>query len=169
MNTKWHVMIALTLLMIFLLTPCVIAQLRAGTHAALSNGRPDYPLYEAQILRHIDGDTLAVALHVLPGVSYEASVRVRGVQAPERGGRAACPRERMLGEAVTRFVAQHFPVGSWVYIQNVARDKYAGRILGDVWQWQERTRTWRSLARFLLSREGQWAVPYEDRAQAPWC
>ena len=53
--------------------------------------------YEVQNIRVIDGDTFAATVHLWPGLVWQGSIRVAGIDAPETGGRAECETERDRG------------------------------------------------------------------------
>ena len=54
--------------------------------------------YAWPVLRVVDGDTIAVdASRDLPPELARLNVRLRGVDTPEKGGRARCPFERQAG------------------------------------------------------------------------
>lgn len=87
----------------------------------------------AKILRVIDGDTVAIAAPWVPDpMKKEISVRVYGVDTPEKTYRAQCDSEAQQGEQATDFTK--FVVGNSQTQEVVFRDwdKYGGRILGDV-------------------------------------
>lgn len=103
------------LLLIILLLPVVV------------NSEP------AKILRVIDGDTVAIAAPWVPDpLKKEISVRVYGVDTPEKSYRAQCDAEAQQGEQATDFTK--FVVGNSKTQEVVFKDwdKYGGRILGDI-------------------------------------
>ena len=60
--------------------------------------------YAWPVLRVVDGDTVAVdASADLPPELARLSVRLRGVDTPEKGHRAKCEPEREAGQAATAF------------------------------------------------------------------
>ncbi len=64
-------------------------------------------VYDAVITRVIDGDTVGIAATWLPApLKQELSIRVFGVDTPEKGHRAQCPSEAQRGEAATAFTKQ---------------------------------------------------------------
>ena len=63
--------------------------------------------YDAVITRVIDGDTVAFQADFLPApLKKELSIRVYGVDTPEKGFRAQCPSEAQRGEAASAFTKQ---------------------------------------------------------------
>ena len=63
--------------------------------------------YDAVITRVIDGDTVGIQATWLPApLKPELSIRVFGVDTPEKGFRAQCPSEAQRGEAASAFTKQ---------------------------------------------------------------
>jgi endonuclease YncB( thermonuclease family) len=61
-------------------------------------------IYDFPITRVIDGDTVAFqATFLPPPLKQELSIRVFGVDTPEKGHRAMCPSEAQRGEAASAF------------------------------------------------------------------
>ncbi|HEX2257290.1 MAG TPA: thermonuclease family protein [Afifellaceae bacterium] len=85
--------------------------------------------YRAQVERVVDGDTLAVRVAVWLGQELSVSVRIRGIDAPER--RARCPRERELAEAAAGHLAA-LVGGEPVALTQIAGGKFYGRVVADV-------------------------------------
>jgi len=89
--------------------------------------------YDAVITRVIDGDTVAFQADFLPApLKKELSIRVYGVDTPEKGHRAACPAEAARGEAATAFTKHAIATSATRQITLIDWDKYGGRVLGDV-------------------------------------
>jgi endonuclease YncB( thermonuclease family) len=89
--------------------------------------------YEAVITRVIDGDTVGIAATWLPApLKPELSVRVYGVDTPEKGFRAQCPSEAQRGEAASAFTKQLIANSQKRQVVIMDWDKYGGRVLGDV-------------------------------------
>ena len=60
--------------------------------------------YDVLLTRVIDGDTVAFQANWLPDpLKKELSIRVFGVDTPEKGHRAKCPQEDARGQAATQF------------------------------------------------------------------
>lgn len=63
-----------------------------------------YPEYRWPIVKVIDGDTIKVDARAdFPFELARLSVRLRGVDTPEKGGRAKCEAERHAGQAAAAF------------------------------------------------------------------
>ena len=118
--------------------------------------------YEWQITRIIDGDTIAVAAPWLPApLKKELSVRVYGVDTPEKGFRAKCVKENEQGIAATQFTKKLLDNSNKRLIVVREWDKYGGRILGDVLV------DGKSLRDLLISNG--FAREYYGEAKKSWC
>ncbi len=118
--------------------------------------------YDATILRVIDGDTVAFQAPFLPDpLKKELSIRVFGVDTPEKGHRAQCQSEDLLGKAATNFTKDSISKAQKLQIVLMDWDKYGGRVLGDV------IIDGQSL-RMLLINKG-YAREYYGEAKQSWC
>ena len=89
--------------------------------------------YDAVITRVIDGDTVAFQADFLPApLKKELSIRVYGVDTPEKGHRAACASEAQRGEVASAFTKAAVAQATQRQIVIMDWDKYGGRVLGDV-------------------------------------
>ena len=118
--------------------------------------------YDAVITRVIDGDTVAFHAPFLPDpLKKELSIRVFGVDTPEKGFRAKCPSEEQRGQAATTFTKHAIEVATKRQIVLMDWDKYGGRVLGDVILNGE------SLRQMLISQG--FAREYYGEAKTSWC
>ena len=118
--------------------------------------------YDAVITRVIDGDTVAFQADFLPApLKKELSIRVYGVDTPEKGFRAQCPSEAQRGEAASAFTKQTVAASSKRQVVLMDWDKYGGRVLGDV------LLNGQSL-RVMLIQNG-FAREYYGEAKTSWC
>ena len=118
--------------------------------------------YDATVLRIIDGDTVAFSAPFLPDpLKKELSIRVFGVDTPEKGHRAQCTSEDLLGKAATNFTKDSIANAKKLQIVLMDWDKYGGRVLGDV------LIDGQSL-RMLLINKG-YAREYYGEAKQSWC
>lgn len=118
--------------------------------------------YDAVITRVIDGDTVVVrATWLLPPLKPELSIRVFGVDTPEKGYRAKCPQEDNLGQMASAFTKQKISSSKTRQIVLIDWDKYGGRVLGDV------LLDGQSL-RMMLIQNG-FAKEYYGEAKTSWC
>ena len=118
--------------------------------------------YDAVITRVIDGDTVAFQADFLPApLKKELSIRVYGVDTPEKGFRAACASEAQRGEAASAFTKQAVAASTKRQVVLMDWDKYGGRVLGDV------ILNGQSL-RVMLIQNG-FAREYYGEAKTSWC
>jgi endonuclease YncB( thermonuclease family) len=90
-------------------------------------------VYDYPITRVIDGDTVEFKAPFLPPpLKQVLSIRVFGVDTPEKSFRAKCPEELTLGKEATKFTKQLIKDSKKQQISIKDWDKYGGRILGDV-------------------------------------
>ena len=93
----------------------------------------DGVLYDVKLTRIIDGDTVAFEATWLPDpLKKELSIRVFGVDTPEKGHRAQCEQENQRGQAATAFTKQLIQNSTKRQIYLMSWDKYGGRVLGDI-------------------------------------
>ena len=119
-------------------------------------------VYDANITRVIDGDTVAFEAAWLPDpLKKELSIRVFGVDTPEKGFRAQCPSEAQRGEAATKFTKEMIAASQKRQVVLMDWDKYGGRVLGDV------ILNGQSLRGMLISKG--YAREYYGEAKTSWC
>lgn len=88
--------------------------------------------YPWKVTRAVDGDTVEVQVDWLPvELGDKLKIRIFGVDTPEKGARAKCPAEAMLGGRATEFTKK-FIKGKKVLVEIKQWDKFGGRVLGDV-------------------------------------
>ena len=88
--------------------------------------------YQWSIDHVVDGDTVKVNLPSIPPKLNPISVRILGIDTPEKGDLAKCKKERELAEKATAFSQQAFSHGKNIQFINVKGwDKYH-RILAEV-------------------------------------
>lgn len=118
--------------------------------------------YNWTITRVIDGDTVAVEASWLPDpLKKEISIRIYGVDTPEKGFRAQCPSEAERGLAATEFTKKAILSSNQHVIMLRGWDKYGGRVLGDV------ILDGQSLRNLLISNG--YAKEYYGEAKTSWC
>jgi endonuclease YncB( thermonuclease family) len=141
------------LLLTLLLIPCLVM--------AQGKQKPGVT-YDAVITRVIDGDTVAFQADFLPApLKKELSIRVYGVDTPEKGFRAQCASEAQRGEAASAFTKQAVAASQTRQVVLMDWDKYGGRVLGDV------LLNGQSL-RVMLIQNG-FAREYYGEAKTSWC
>ncbi len=118
--------------------------------------------YDVEVLRVIDGDTIAFKADFLPApLKKELSIRVYGVDTPEKGFRAKCPSEDQRGQAATAFTKNLVTTATKRQIVLYEWDKYGGRVLGDI------VLDGYSLRALLISKG--YAREYYGEAKQSWC
>lgn len=124
--------------------------------------QPQGVVYDAQILRVSDGDTVVVSAPFLPApLKPELAVRVFGVDTPEKGFRAQCPQEDARGKAATEFTKNAIAASQKRQMVLYAWDKFGGRVLGDI------ILDGRSLRQGLIANG--FAREYYGDAKQSWC
>ena len=116
--------------------------------------------YEWEILRVIDGDTLEIKNECFPK-ELKLSVRVLGIDTPEKGSRAKCDKEAKLAEQASKFTKQFVGKNKKASFRNIKWDKYGGRLLADV------EINGKSLAGELI--RNNYARSYDGKKKGSWC
>jgi len=141
----------------FLLALCILCTL-----PAFAQQQKTGVTYNAVITRVIDGDTVAFQALWLPDpLKKELSIRVFGVDTPEKGFRAKCPEEDARGQAASAFTKKMVEQSTTRQVVLMDWDKYGGRVLGDV------LLNGQSL-RYMLIQQG-FAREYYGEAKQSWC
>jgi endonuclease YncB( thermonuclease family) len=118
--------------------------------------------YDVEITRIIDGDTMAFRAPFLPApLKPELSIRVFGVDTPEKGHRAQCESENARGQAASAFTRNAVAQATQRQIILMDWDKYGGRVLGDV------VLNGQSLRQMLIANG--YAREYYGEAKQSWC
>jgi endonuclease YncB( thermonuclease family) len=113
----------------------------------------------ADVIRVIDGDTLAVRARIWIGLDIVVSARIRGIDTPELNGK--CDREKALAEAARGHLVSVVAAGK-VRLRQIENDKYAGRVLADIV-----TDDGSDLRDAMLA--SGLARPYDGGGRDPWC
>lgn len=117
--------------------------------------------YNWKVTRAVDGDTVEIQVTWLPTeLGDKLKIRVYGVDTPEKGARAKCPAEAMLGAKATEFTKK-FITGKPISVEIKEWDKFGGRVLGDV------IVNGKSLRAELISKG--YAREYFGDAKKSWC
>jgi micrococcal nuclease len=122
--------------------------------------------YPYKITRVIDGDTVAFQADFLPApLKPELSIRVLGVDTPEKGHRAECPKEAAAAEKASQFTKDSLnaaiKAGQPILIEIQKHDKFGGRVLGDV------IINGQKLSAMLIANGH--ARPYFGKKKSSWC
>jgi micrococcal nuclease len=115
-----------------------------------------------EITRVIDGDTVEIAVDFLPDpLPPKLSIRVIGVDTPEKAPRAKCEAEAKKAVEATRFTQRAVAEAKEVDIHIKSWDKYGGRVLGLV------VLDGNGLSEMLI--DAGLARPYKGEAKSSWC
>ena len=132
------------------------------TTLAFAQKTPQGVTYDAQILRINDGDTVVIAAPFLPApLKPELAVRIYGVDTPEKGHRAQCPKEDVRGKAATEFTKGAIAISQKRQVVLYSWDKFGGRVLGDI------ILDGKSLRAGLIANG--FAREYYGEAKTSWC
>ena len=114
------------------------------------------------VSRVIDGDTVVVeAPWLLPELGDTISIRIMGIDTPEKGWRGECQQEKDLGEIATQFAKDTLPAGTVVQVEVIQWDKYGGRINGEIWINEK------NFAEMQVERG--YAREYDGGTKESWC
>jgi len=115
-----------------------------------------------EIIRVIDGDTVEIAVDFLPSpLPPKLSIRVMGIDTPEKAPRAQCDAEAALAKKASAFTKDAVANALEIDIKILKWDKYGGRVLGEVYLDHQ------SLAESLVS--AGLARHYKGDAKQSWC
>ena len=139
-----------------------IALLIAIIVPAYAQKQPQGVMYDAQIVRVNDGDTIVISAPFLPQpLKPELAVRIFGVDTPEKGFRAQCPAEDARGKAATEFTKNTVNGSQKRQVVLYGWDKFGGRVLGDI------ILNGQSLRAMLI--QNGFAREYYGEAKQSWC
>lgn len=118
--------------------------------------------YNWPVTRVLDGDTVAFRAPWLPDpLKKELSLRIYGVDTPEKGHRAKCPQEDGRGRAASEYTKRMVGAAKVHTVVLKDWDKYGGRVIGDLLLDGVSLRT-------LLIQNGH-AREYYGEAKTSWC
>lgn len=87
----------------------------------------------SEVLRVIDGDTVVISAKYLPHpLKPQLSLRVFGVDTPEKAPRAECLAEAELAAKASAFTKSVINNATNIHVELQKWDKYGGRVLGDL-------------------------------------
>jgi endonuclease YncB( thermonuclease family) len=119
-------------------------------------------IYDWKITRVVDGDTVEFEAKFLPQpLKPLLSIRVLGVDTPEKAPRAKCEKEAEAAKKASEFTKKLVSSATKTQIEIREWDKYGGRVLGDVLLDGKR------LSEMLI--ENKHARPYFGEAKKSWC
>ena len=123
---------------------------------------PKGVVHDFKIIRVIDGDTVEFeAPFLVDPLPKKLSIRVYGVDTPEKSFRAKCPKEADLGAKASEFTKNLVANAKTTQVAIYEWDKFGGRVLGDV------IIDGNSLTKMLI--ENGYAREYYGQAKQSWC
>ena len=129
---------------------------------AFAEKKPEGVVHDLKIIRVIDGDTVEFeAPFLIDPLPKKLSIRVWGVDTPEKSFRAKCEKEAAMGAEATKFTKDLVANAKTTQISIYQWDKFGGRVLGDV------IIDGNSLTQMLL--EKGYAREYYGDAKQSWC
>lgn len=144
-------------------THLLIVIIALAPWVAVAHGADDAPLpgpIPAKVLRVVDGDTVQVRARIWLSQDVETSVRIAGIDTPEKRGK--CDTERHAAERAEAFTAGKLAVDDWVTLHDVIADKYGKRVVARVTSVRGEDMGAQLVSHGL-------ARPYGGRAKQPWC
>lgn len=119
-------------------------------------------VHDFKVTKVKDGDTVVMEAKFLPApLKQELSIRVLGVDTPEKAPRAKCQSEADRGQAATDFTKKAVAGAKDIKVELVDWDKFGGRVLGDV------ILDGKKLSQLLI--DNKLARPYHGEAKSSWC
>ncbi len=123
---------------------------------------PQGVIYDANVIRINDGDTIVIAAPFLPApLKPELAVRIFGVDTPEKNHLAKCESEKQRGLAATEFTKKMVAASQKRQVVLYSWDKFGGRVLGDILLNEQSLRA-------MLIQNG-FAREYFGEAKTSWC
>lgn len=126
----------------------------------------NYPhLYKIDSIKSVyDGDTVKVILDRGFGDFKHISVRIYGVDTPEKRGPQA-ETGKLVQQVLNRKIQYLIAKGYNFYMVTIAKDKYAGRIVGDIF-WRDGPGLERCVSDYIL--EHKLGKPYLGGKKEEW-
>lgn len=112
------------------------------------------------VIKVTDGDTIKVVVPHFP-LDLPLSVRVRGIDTPEKAPRAKCAEEANLAIQASAFTREKVKNATSILFSEIAWDKYGGRILATV------TINDKNLGQELIN--AGLARKYDGGKKSSWC
>jgi endonuclease YncB( thermonuclease family) len=118
--------------------------------------------YDWKVDHVIDGDTVKFDVSFLPPpLPHSISVRLYGIDTPEKSPLGKCEKENELALKSTEFTKHAIEHGNSIIVDLKSWDKYGGRVLGDI-----------IIDDVLLSQElvkHGLAKEYNGKTKQSWC
>ena len=118
-------------------------------------------VYNYNITRVIDGDTVEIDVPNLPKELSKIKLRIYGIDSPESGAKAKCEKERMMAKSATDFAKKLVKNSNNIQITIRKWDKYGGRIVGDLILDEKNYRD--------IMIDKKLVNPYDGKKKQAWC
>lgn len=121
-------------------------------------------LYSYKVVKVADGDTVqfqAPFMQQYLGLKPVLSLRVLGIDTPEKAPRNQCDAENVKAQAASAFTKAAVANAKVIQFEVKDHDKYGGRVLGDVFLDGKR------LSEMLIANGH--ARPYFGEKKSSWC
>jgi len=116
-------------------------------------------IYDATLDFAYDGDTVYLESELWPGLTQYIKLRIYGIDTPEIRTKQAC--QKALGLKAKAFITNYLS-GKTLTISNISKDKYFGRVVGDLYADG-------ILVSDIMLKQG-FAVPYFGKKKTKvWC
>ena len=118
--------------------------------------------YNYKVVRVVDGDTVIVEANWLPAeLGNTISLRVLGIDTPEKAPRAKCSSEAALGTKATEYAKSLIKPGQIVQVNLKGWDKYGGRADASI------TINGKDFGQMQIA--AGLAKPYDGGTKQSWC
>lgn len=117
--------------------------------------------YQWKVIRVLDGDTLEVDASAFLPAELKLTVRVLGIDTPEKSPKAKCLDEGVLAAQASTFTLNKVMNAKTISFSNIKWDKFGGRVLATV------TIDGNDLSRDLIA--AKLARPYHGEKKQAWC
>jgi endonuclease YncB( thermonuclease family) len=145
-----------------IITMLLVSFIGLNANAQKAPKEPTGVTYDAHIIRISDGDTIVIAAPFLPKpLKPELAVRIYGVDTPEKGHRAQCPKENERALAASAWTTQLIKSAPKHQVILYKWDKFGGRVIGDI------IVNGQSVRRGLIANG--FAREYYGDAKQSWC
>ena len=123
--------------------------------------KPPYGPYRAEVVKIKDGDTVLLDVALWPGLTKRISLRLKGINTPEKRGKGITACEKAAAQKATEFTQRFLKDTKYVFVSGVKLGKYAGRALGSISNGKK------DLGMALL--EAGLARQYDGGKREAWC
>lgn len=123
--------------------------------------KPIYGPYRAEVIKVKDGDTILLDVALWPGLTKRISLRLNGINTPEKRGKGVTACEKAAAQKATEFTQHFLKDTKFVFVSGVKLGKYARRALGDIAKGKQ------DLGKALL--EAGLARKYDGGKREAWC